>query len=61
MKKIYTCRGRKGENEPSEPKNGNWGQKSEWSCDISIEREFHMKQKKIYFEGQKDENKPLES
>jgi hypothetical protein len=37
MKKKYTFRGRKGENEPSEPKNGIWGQKSIWSCDISID------------------------
>jgi hypothetical protein len=61
MKKICTVRGRKCKNEPAEPKNGILGPKSVWSCDISIEREFHMKQKKIYLEGQKDENKPLES
>jgi hypothetical protein len=28
--------GQKGENKPSEPKNGIWGPKSVWSCDISI-------------------------
>jgi hypothetical protein len=88
MKKIHTFRGLKGENEPSESpetefgaqnqygrviypsignftwtmknvllgtkrqikrppelKNGIWGPKSVWSCDISIERKFCMQQK----------------
>jgi hypothetical protein len=53
--------GQKGKNWPSDPKNGILGPKSVWSCDISIEREFHMKQKEKYLEGQKDENKHLES
>jgi hypothetical protein len=43
--KIYTFGGQKGKNWPPEPKNGIWGPKSVWLCD-SIEREFHMKQKK---------------
>jgi hypothetical protein len=34
MKKIYTLRGRKDENEPSEPKIGIWGPKLVWSYDI---------------------------
>jgi hypothetical protein len=42
MKRICNFRGRKGENEPSEPKNGIWGSKSVWSCDISIDRKFYM-------------------
>jgi hypothetical protein len=41
-KKIYTFGGQKGENRPSEPKNGIWGPISIWSCDISIDREFYM-------------------
>jgi hypothetical protein len=49
MKKIYTFRGRKGENEPSEPKNEIWGPKSEWSCDISIDQEFNIDEENIYF------------
>jgi hypothetical protein len=46
MKKIYTFG-------PPEPKNGVWGPKSVWSCDISIDREFYMEQEKIYFWGSK--------
>jgi hypothetical protein len=49
MKKIYTLRGRKGENEPSEPKNGIWGQKSVWSCDISIDQEFNIDEENVCF------------
>jgi hypothetical protein len=49
MKKIYTFRGRKGENEPSDLQNGIWGPKSVWPCDISIDREFYIQQQKIYF------------
>jgi hypothetical protein len=41
-KKKYTFGGQKGENRPREPKNGIWGPKSIWSCDISIDREFYM-------------------
>jgi hypothetical protein len=58
MKKIYTFRCRKGENEPSEPKNGIWGPKSVWSCDISIDREFYKK--KYTLGGQKGKNKTPE-
>jgi hypothetical protein len=53
MKKIYTFRGRKCENEPAEPKNGIWGPKSVFSCGISIDREFNMEHEKIYFWGSK--------
>jgi hypothetical protein len=42
MKKIYTVGGEKGKNRPPEPKNGNWGPKSAWSSDISIDWEFYM-------------------
>jgi hypothetical protein len=42
MKKIYTFGGQKGKNKPSEPKNGIYGPKSLWSCDISIDRKFYM-------------------
>jgi hypothetical protein len=31
---------------PLESKNGNWAPKSVWSCDISNDREFYMKQEK---------------
>jgi hypothetical protein len=41
-KKKYTFVGQKDANKPSEPKNGIWGPKLEWSCDISIEREFYI-------------------
>jgi hypothetical protein len=58
MKNIYTFRGRKCESEPAEPKNGIWGLKLVWSCDISIDREFNMEHEKYTLEGQKDENKP---
>jgi hypothetical protein len=43
-KNKYTFRGQKGENKPSEPKNGIWAPKSVLSCDISIDREFCMEQ-----------------
>jgi hypothetical protein len=59
MKKIYTFRGQKCGNEPSEPKNGIWGPKSVWSCDVSIEREFYIQQKKYTLGGQKDKKKSL--
>jgi hypothetical protein len=52
---IYTFRGQNGKNRSPEPKNGSWGPKSIWSCDISIDREFHMEQEKIYFWGSKTE------
>jgi hypothetical protein len=42
-KKKYTFWVQKGENKPSEPKNGIWAPKSVWSCDISIDREFYYK------------------
>jgi hypothetical protein len=52
-KKKYTIWGRKGGKKPSEPKNGIWGSKSVWSCDISIDWEFYIEQEKIYFWGTK--------
>jgi hypothetical protein len=50
-KKKYTFGGEKCENRPLEPKNGIWAPKSEWSCDMSIDREYYTKQEKIYFWG----------
>jgi hypothetical protein len=53
-KKKYTLRVQNSENKASEPytlmgknrlpepKNGIWGPKSVWSCDISIDRKFYM-------------------
>jgi hypothetical protein len=41
-KKKYTFGGQKVKNRPPEPKNGIWGPKSIWLCDISIDREFYM-------------------
>jgi hypothetical protein len=55
MKKIYTFRGIKSENEPSEPKNGIWGQKSVWSCDISIDQEFNIDEENLFFKSPKTE------
>jgi hypothetical protein len=52
-KKIYTFKGQKDQNRPPEPKNGIWGSKSIWSCDISIDKQFYMEQEKIYFWGSK--------
>jgi hypothetical protein len=52
-KKKHTFEGQKGGYRPPEPKNGIWGPKSVWSCDISIDREFYMEQEKIYFWGSK--------
>jgi hypothetical protein len=51
----YTFGGQKGENNPSEPKNGilNSVQNSVWSWDISIDWEFYMELEKIYFWGSK--------
>jgi hypothetical protein len=52
--KKYTFGGQKGKNRPSEPKNGIWGPKSVWSCDIyniSIDRDFYIEQEKIFFRG----------
>jgi hypothetical protein len=49
MKKIYTFRGRKGKNRPPEPKNGIWGQKPVWTCDISIDQEFNIDEENVYF------------
>jgi hypothetical protein len=40
IKKKFTFGGQNSENKPSEPKNGIWAQKSVWSCDTSIDREF---------------------
>jgi hypothetical protein len=51
MKKKYILRGQKGENKPSEPKNGIWAPKLVWSCDISIDRKFCGDAEKIFFEG----------
>jgi hypothetical protein len=48
MKKINTFRGLKGENKPSELKNGTWGPRSVWSCDGSIDREFYIDEENIY-------------
>jgi hypothetical protein len=39
----------KGENKPSEPKNGIWGLKSVWSCDVTIDRKFYIDVENIYF------------
>jgi hypothetical protein len=55
-KKKYTFGGQRGENRPPEPKNGIWGAKSIWSCDISID--FTWSKKKYTFGSQKDGNKP---
>jgi hypothetical protein len=49
MKKVYTFKDQKGKNRPPEPKNGIWGPKSLWSCDISIDWEFYIEKEKIYF------------
>jgi hypothetical protein len=49
MKKKYTFGGQKAKNKPSEPKNGNWGPKSVWSCDLSIDWKFYMEQEKNTF------------
>jgi hypothetical protein len=51
--KKYTFGGQKGQNRPLKPKNRNWGLKSVWSCDISIDREYYMDHEKIYFWGSK--------
>jgi hypothetical protein len=56
--KKYTFGGQKGKKRPPEPKNGIWGPKSVWSCDISIDREFYMEHEKIFFRGQKGKNRP---
>jgi hypothetical protein len=32
-----------------EDRNGIWSPKSVWSCDMSIDLEFYMKQEKYYF------------
>jgi hypothetical protein len=50
--KKYTFGGQKGKNWPREPKNGIWDSKSVLS---------HEAKKKNFWEGQKDENKPLKS
>jgi hypothetical protein len=56
LMKIHTCSGQKGGNEPSEAKNGIWGPKSVWSCDMSIDRKFCTVEGKMYiFRGQKAE------
>jgi hypothetical protein len=41
----------KGEIRVAEPKNGIWGPKSVWSCDISIDREFYIEHEKIFLWG----------
>jgi hypothetical protein len=59
--KKYTFGGLKGKNRPPEPKNGIWGLKSVWSCDIFIDQEFNIYEKNIYiFRGRKFENEPAE-
>jgi hypothetical protein len=58
MKKICSFRGQNGKNRLPEPKDGIWGPKSLWSCDISIVREFNMEQEKRYFWGLKKRIKP---
>jgi hypothetical protein len=47
--KKYTFVGQKGKNRLSEPKNGIWGPKSVWSCDMSIDQEFNIDEENIYF------------
>jgi hypothetical protein len=49
MKKIYTLRGQQVKNRLSEPKNGIWGPKSVWLCDMSIDQEFNIDEENIYF------------
>jgi hypothetical protein len=57
---FFTFRSQKGENRLLEPKKGIWGQKSVWSCDISIVREFYIEKQKFYFGDHKDRKKPSE-
>jgi hypothetical protein len=59
--KKYTLGGQKDENRPPGPKNGIWGPKSVWSCDLSIDREFYKKREKIYFRGSKRRKKAPEA
>jgi hypothetical protein len=60
-KKKYTFGGQKRKNKPLERKNGIWSPKSILSCDISTDREYYMKLKKIFIWGlKKSENKPPE-
>jgi hypothetical protein len=40
-------------NRPPEPKNGIWGQKSVYLCDISIDRELYMEHEEYMFGGSK--------
>jgi hypothetical protein len=49
MKRIYTFRGPKGKNWPTELKKGIWVPKLVWSCDISIDQEFNIDEENIYF------------
>jgi hypothetical protein len=61
MKKIYTFGGQKGKNRLPEPKNGIWGPKPVWSCDISIVQELYITQEKICFWGVKNAKITLQS
>jgi hypothetical protein len=58
-KKIHTFGDQKGENKPSEPKNGIRGPKSIWSCGKSIVREFYIDQEKTYYWGSKRRKKAI--
>jgi hypothetical protein len=50
-RKYVLLVGRKGENRPSEPKNGIWRPKSVWSCDTSVDRKFYIDEKIYAFNG----------
>jgi hypothetical protein len=52
-KKKYTFGGQKGENRLPQPKNGFWGPKSIWSCDISHRSGILHKAKKFILLGDK--------
>jgi hypothetical protein len=58
MKKMYTFRGRKGENEPSEPKT-EFGAQNQYGRVISPSiGNFTWSMKKYTFRGQKGKNSP---
>jgi hypothetical protein len=50
-KNIHIFRERKGKNKPSSPKNRILAQKSVYSCDISINREFNIHEENTCFKG----------
>jgi hypothetical protein len=62
MKTIYTFRGKKGENEPSEPKNGIWKTaQNQYGRVICLSNgNFTWRMKKYTIQGRKSENKPSE-